>query len=147
MKGFPKVKVKRSRVHGQGLFAAEDIAEGTPIIEYTGERVTRAEARRRYASRPDAAVQLLAIDARTSIDGAVGGSDARFANHACSPNAQLLVYKKRVFLVAIEPIAKGEEITYDYALEITGDVDAITAMVETVCSCGSPECRGTMLRI
>jgi len=147
-KGFPKTTVKKSRVHGKGLFAAQAIAPGTPVIEYGGERITRAEARRRYPEQlgVDQPNHVLAIDARTAIDGGVDGTDARFANHSCAPNSELLVYKKRVFLVAVKPIAKGEEITYDYALEITGNLDPISAMIATACSCGAKGCRGTMLR-
>lgn len=142
--GFPKTTVKKSRVHGKGLFAAQAIEPGTPIIEYGGERITRAEGRRRSAANKGEYV--LAIDARMAVDGGVDGTDARFANHSCAPNSELLVYKKRVFLVAVEPIAKGDEITWDYSLEVSGDVDAITAMLATTCSCGAKGCRGTMLR-
>lgn len=143
MAGLPKTAVKRSRVHGKGLFAGEDVAAGAPIIEYGGERITRAEARRRIQAGHE---HVLAIDARTAIDGTVDGTDARFANHSCEPNAEWMVYKKRAFLIANQPIAKGAEITWDYALEISGKIDPITAMLETSCSCGAKGCRGTMLR-
>lgn len=140
MAEFPKTTVKKSRVHGKGLFAGEDIAAGAPIIEYGGERITRAEARRRGHEH------VLAIDARNAIDGTVDGTDARFANHSCEPNAEWMLYKKRAFLIANRAIAKGAEITWDYALEVSGKVDAITAMLATTCSCGAKGCRGTMLR-
>lgn len=144
MSGFPRTTVKRSRIHGKGLFAGEAIEPGAPIVEYGGERITRAEGRRRYAGKADD--WLLPISARMAIDGGVGGTDARFANHSCEPNAELLVYKGRAFFVATAPIARGDEITLDYALEIRGEVDAITAMLSTSCSCGARRCRGTMLR-
>ena len=40
-----------SPLHGQGVFAARRIAKGTRIIEYLGERVSHAEADRRYADK------------------------------------------------------------------------------------------------
>lgn len=144
MAGFPKTTVKRSRIHGKGLFAGEAIEPGTPIVEYGGERITRAEGRRRQAGKEED--WILPITTRTAIDGGVGGTDARFANHSCAPNAELLVYKGRAFFVAIAKIARGDEITLDYALEIRGDVDPITAMLTTGCNCGAKGCRGTMLR-
>lgn len=146
---FPRVAAKKSKVHGKGLFAAEAIKPGAPVIEYAGERITPKEAQRRYPERADAprVSHLLNIDKRTTIDGGVDGNEARFANHSCDPNTELLVYKRRVFLIALRPIKKGEEITYDYNLVIHGDVDVATALQTTACSCGAPTCRRTMLRI
>ena len=40
-------KVKRSSIHNRGIFAKADIPNDTPIIEYVGEKITKAESRRR----------------------------------------------------------------------------------------------------
>ena len=37
----------QSAIHGRGVYARELIPDGTPVIEYTGERITKAEAARR----------------------------------------------------------------------------------------------------
>lgn len=144
---FPAVTVKASKIHGKGLFARAAIKPGTPVIEYDGERITPAEARRRYPELPGQPreTHLLSVDARTTIDAAE--SRARFANHSCDPTCELLVYKKRVFLIALKPMKAGDEITYDYNLVIHGDVDVATALAATACKCGAPNCRRTMLRI
>ncbi len=137
------VTVKKSKVHGQGVFARAKIAAGTPVLEYLGKRLSPAAARKQQPDNP----YLLNVDAKTTIDGSGDDNIARFLNHSCAPNLELLVYKKRVFLIALRDIKRGDELTYDYNLVIHGDVDIPTALAETACSCGAPECRGTMLRI
>ena len=63
----PLYRVRQSRIHGRGVFAARRIRRGTRIIEYVGERVSHAEADRRYEDRPveDNHTFLFIVDART----------------------------------------------------------------------------------
>jgi SET domain-containing protein len=142
----PRVEVRSSPLHGLGVFAAQRIARGTRIIEYLGERVSHAEADRRYQHK-DAADNhtfLFIVDARTVIDAGVDGNEARFVNHACEPNCESVIENRRVFVDAIRTIEPGEELTYDYQIQRDADdppdVDAIFA-----CHCGAAGCRGTML--
>ena len=44
----PKVVVRKSPVHGRGVFAVTAIVKGARILEYTGERMTHAKADRLY---------------------------------------------------------------------------------------------------
>lgn len=108
-----KVVVKKSRIHGDGLFAAEDIPWGTKIIEYQGERIPDRVALARIAAGADSIFEL---GKNVNIDGASGGNEARCANHRRrNPNAFILRDEGRIWIVAgIEGIAKGEEITFDY---------------------------------
>ena len=46
--GAPAYRVRRSRVHGQGVFATRRIRKGTRVVEYLGERISHKEADRRY---------------------------------------------------------------------------------------------------
>src|ERR1700733_11919322 len=89
----PLVEVRRSRVHGSGVFAAQPIAKGERIIEYLGERVSHAEADRRYATKDasDNHTFLFIVDRRTVIDAGVDGNEARFVNHGCDPNCESVV--------------------------------------------------------
>jgi uncharacterized protein len=145
-KSGPRVEVRSSPLHGLGVFAAQRIVRGTRIIEYLGERVSHAEADRRYQHK-DAADNhtfLFIVDARTVIDAGVDGNEARFVNHACEPNCESVIENRRVFIDAIRTIEPGEELTYDYQIQRDADdppdVDAIFA-----CHCGAAGCRGTML--
>ncbi len=142
----PLFRVRQSRIHGRGVFAARRIRKGTRIIEYVGERVSHAEADRRYEDRPetDNHTFLFTVDSRTVIDAGVGGNEARWINHSCNPNCETYIRDRRVFIEAIRTIQPGEELSYDYQIGREegdpADIDEIFA-----CRCGAPECRGTML--
>lgn len=143
---LPMVEVRDSSMHGLGVFALERIAAGARIIEYLGERVSHAEADRRYLHKDprDNHTFLFIVDARIVIDAGVGGNEARFVNHACEPNCQSVIECRRVFIDAIRTIEAGEELTYDYQIQRAADdppdIDAIFA-----CRCGFAGCRGTLL--
>ena len=140
------IEVRRSNVHGLGVFATQRIRKGTRIIEYVGERVSHAEADRRYEEKDanDSHTFLFIVDRRTVIDAGVDGNDARFFNHSCDPNCESTVEKKRVYIEAIRDIEPGAELTYDYQIQREDDdpdnIDEVFA-----CRCGFPQCRGTML--
>jgi len=142
----PLYLVRRSSVHGYGAFATRDIKKGETLDEYLGDRITHAQADKRYEDHDenDNHTFLFIVDKRTVIDAGIGGNDARFINHKCDPNCESQIKKGRVFIVATKAITKGEEIGYDYQIGREKDdpenVDEIYA-----CRCGSPKCRGTML--
>ncbi|HEY6452782.1 MAG TPA: SET domain-containing protein-lysine N-methyltransferase [Steroidobacteraceae bacterium] len=140
------LRVRRSRLHGRGVFALRRIRKGTRVIEYLGERVSHREADRRYGHKgaDDNHTFLFIVDRATVIDGGADGNDARFINHSCDPNCESLIDDRRVFIEATRTIQPGEELTYDYQIgRDRGDppnVDEIFA-----CRCGAPGCRGSML--
>jgi SET domain-containing protein len=142
----PLIEVRESALHGMGVFATRRIEPGTRIIEYLGERVSHAEADRRYDHKDlrDNHTFLFIVDARTVIDAGVDGNAARFVNHSCEPNCESVIESRRVFIDALRAIEPGEELTYDYQIQRERDdppeIDAIFA-----CRCGFPGCRGTML--
>jgi SET domain-containing protein len=142
----PWYVVRRSKIHGKGVFARRDIPKGTRIVEYVGDRITHKQADDRYADHDpnDNHTFLFIVDRRTVIDGGVQGNDARFINHSCDGNCESEIEKSRVYIEAIKDIPKGTELGYDYQIgrskEDPPDVDVIYA-----CRCGSPKCRGTML--
>lgn len=142
----PPIEVRDSEVHGRGVFATRHIKKGERIIEYLGERVSHAEADRRYESKDenDSHTFLFIVDSKTVIDAGVDGNDARFFNQSCDPNCESTVEKRRVFIDALRDIEPGEELTYDYQIyREEGDPDNIEEVF--ACRCGSPKCRGTML--
>jgi hypothetical protein len=140
------IEVRRSDVHGLGVFAAKPIPKGARIIEYVGERVSHDEADRRYEEKDanDSHTFLFIVDKKTVIDAGVDGNDARFFNHSCDPNCESTVEKRRVFIEAMRDIEPGTELTYDYQIHREDDdpdnIDEVFA-----CRCGFPQCRGTML--
>jgi len=138
--------VRRSKVHGLGVFALRPIKKRTRIIEYLGERISHAVADRRYQDHDesDNHTFLFSVDRGLVIDAGVDGNDARFINHSCGPNCESVIEHRRVYIEALRDIAPGEELAYDYQIgRERGDppnVDEIYA-----CRCGSAECRGSML--
>ena len=108
-----KLKVKKSPLHGRGLFALEAIPWGTKIIEYKGEVISDDVAEQRIARGADCIFELRPGE---NIDGAVDGNEARYVNHARRrPNCFILREAGKIWIVAgIEGIEKGEELTFDY---------------------------------
>lgn len=134
-----RAKAKRSKIHGTGLFATEDVPKGEKIIEYTGERITKAEAVRRYEKQSEeGAIYLFDLNKRHDIDGAVAGNEAKYANHSCEPNAETTIERGRIWVLAKRPIKKGDEILYDYNFPLFDHE-------KRPCHCGSAKCRGWII--
>ena len=138
--------LRRSPIQGRGAFATRAIPEGTRIIEYTGERISQAEADRRY---DDDAMErhhtfLFLVEDDVILDAARGGNAARFINHSCDPNCEAVIEDVRVFIDAMRDIAPGEELTYDYAYVREGRYRKEWERLYA-CTCGAPNCRGTIL--
>jgi hypothetical protein len=145
-KQVPLFEARTSPIHGTGVFAIRRIRTGTRIIEYVGERVSHAEADRRYQRKDanDNHTFLFIVDRRTVIDAGVGGNAARFINHSCAPNCETVIEDRRVFIYALRDIAAGEELAYDYLIQREPD-DPPDVEAVFRCCCGAPVCRGTML--
>jgi SET domain-containing protein len=141
-------EVRNSPVHGRGAFALRRIRKGTRLTEYLGDRITHGEADRRYEDCDvnDNHTFLFVVDKRTVIDAGVGGNDARFINHSCDPNCEVEIEDDRIFIYSLRDIEPGEELTYDYSLDVeekpTPELCAVFA-----CRCGAANCRGTMLEL
>jgi len=101
------LEVRSSRISGKGLFALDRVERGARILEYTGARVTYEEGLRRYEGTVPFHTFLIMLDDERSIDGGVGGSDARFINHSCQPNCIAYIEGGRVFIYARRPIPAG----------------------------------------
>lgn len=104
------LRVKRSSA-GLGLFAGENIPKGACVIEYVG-RVVKGEEE--YSSRSK---YLFEVNARLTIDGRPRMNKAGYINHACRPNCEIEIRKRRVYIMARRKITAGEELTYDYGKE------------------------------
>jgi len=142
----PLYKVTRSKVHGYGAFATRDIKKGEVIDEYLGDRISHAQADKRYEDHDenDNHTFLFIVDKHTVIDAGVGGNDARFINHQCEGNCESVIENRRVFIDAVRDIEPGQELGYDYEIGREKD-DPPNADEIYACRCGSPKCRGTML--
>jgi SET domain-containing protein len=122
--------VGRSAIEGLGLFARREFRAGERIRrinvlrEVTPDCPLRPELGERvdHCDYPDGKVVLI-------------GSPDRHLNHSCDPNAFIVYGTNECFIFARRDIHRGEEITCDYSLNVTGG--------DTwPCRCGASRCRG-----
>jgi uncharacterized protein len=141
-----RIAVRNSPIHGRGVFALKAIPKGTRIIEYKGKLITDKEADRRYSRMHEHSphTMLFSIDDGLVIDATRYGNSARWINHSCAPNCEIEEEGHHVFIDARRDIRRGEELTYDYNLQI-GEKHTKKAQREHACFCRSRRCRGTML--
>lgn len=144
--GQRRIQTRRSGVHGKGVFAMQDLAEGETIIEYTGEIITWDEAMDRHPHDPEQPNHTFYfhVDEDRVIDALYGGNSSRWINHSCDPNCEADEVNGRVFIKALRNIAEGEELNYDYGLVIEERYTA-KLKAEYPCWCGAAQCRGTLL--
>jgi SET domain-containing protein len=128
-----KLSIRRSKIHRFGVYAEERIPANRKVIEYTGERLNRFQAKNRDRG---SFTYLFAVDAYWTLDGAVGGSGAEIINHSCDPSLISRVMQGHVLYMSLRAIEPGEELTIDYNFTPSGD--------RTPCACGAKNCRGIM---
>lgn len=138
----PMFQARASGIHGRGVYATADIPEGTRLIEYVGERITKPEARRRETQRlsrqrrgGDASVYIFELNRRHDLDGRIRRNTARLINHSCLPNCQAETIRGRVWIVAKRDLVAGEELTFDYGFPFK-------EWLLHPCRCGAPVCVG-----
>ncbi|MBW8780644.1 MAG: SET domain-containing protein-lysine N-methyltransferase [Verrucomicrobia bacterium] len=138
----PWAELRNSRIHGRGLYASKAIPAGTRIIEYRGERITKAESdrreerRRARARRGDGGcVYIFEINQRHDLDGSMAWNTARLINHSCEANCESSKIRGRIWIVALRDIAEGEELSFDYGFGLEN-------WREHPCRCGTAKCAG-----
>jgi SET domain-containing protein len=136
MRLAPGLAIKKSRINGKGCFATLDFPRRKKIAEYTGERITTAEANRRAGRRR---LRICALDSRWSLDGSRGGNGTHYINHSCEPNSYMKILYGHIQFYALRDIRPGEEITVDYEMTLHPDSKR--------CFCGAQTCRGTINKI
>jgi SET domain-containing protein len=141
-----RIVVRRSPVHGRGVFALTNIPSGELLVEYKGEVTSWRVASQRYQrnSVEDGHTFFFGLDDRHVIDGARGGNFARWLNHCCEPNGEAEQEGRRVFIRVRADIMAGEELFIDYLLDVKGRRTAAVKKLHA-CRCGALHCRGTML--
>ena len=101
---------RSSLIHGTGGFARRDVGTGTRVIEYVGERITKAESLKRCEADNE---YIFTLDDEHDLDGNVPWNPARFINHSCAPNCEAELDEGRVWIVALRDIKAGEELTFN----------------------------------
>ena len=141
-------KVRRSKVHGHGVFSTKNISKNTKIIQYIGEKITRSEGNKRSEkrikkylnSRKTGSVYIFQLNNRYDIDGSPKYNKARYINHSCDPNCEVDIVNDEIWISSIKKINKGEELSYDYGYSFDKD-----DYKDHPCECGSKKCIGYII--
>ena len=151
---MPRIVTRRSQIHGNGVFAATEIPTGTRLIQYKGKLLTHAQSDRLYADSADTGhTFLFVLNDSYVLDANQDGNSARWINHSCDPNCEAVLVENergdprrdRLYVESIRPIARGEELTYNYGIVL--DVPHTPKMKRIwACRCGSTGCTGTILQ-
>jgi hypothetical protein len=121
------VSVLDSPVQGKGIFASKNFRRGELILEIDDSHVVTDESK----LTPEQHEFDLDYLADKTI---LMQSPEKYINHSCDPTAYVKTRQGIRQVLAMRDIQKGEEITYDYA--VNGDNDGAF-----VCRCGSKNCR------
>lgn len=139
----PWAELRNSTIHGRGLYASKAIPAGTKIIEYLGERITKAESERREELRlekaqrgdGDGCVYIFELNKRHDLDGSMAWNTARLINHSCEGNCESSKVRGRIWIKAMRDITEGEELTFDYGF-------GVESWRSHPCRCGTAKCVG-----
>lgn len=138
------LEVRSSPIHGTGVFAARDIAQGECIGIYEGRRYTARQAAARDWDH--GLTYVFGLSDGSVIDAAEGGNATRHLNHCCEPNVQAQEERGprrrlQVAFHALRDLKAGEELFIDYALVVEEPQPGQSYQ----CRCGAARCRGTYL--
>lgn len=128
----PKLEIRAAlQKGGFAVYARQALEKDELLCVWTGRAVTfselqeLSEAEKSHTLQVDEGIYLAPLGPEEE--------PADYINHSCDPNAGI---RGQVSLVAMRPIAPGEEITFDYAMADSTPYD------EFACACGSALCRG-----
>ena len=135
-------KIKKSNIDrsGQGLYATQDIKEGTRIIDYVGKIITKKHAEESQKFDNTKPIYLFSLNSRYDLDGDVSWNIARLINHSCANNCDYEGKGLKIWVTAVRNIKKGEELTCDYGFGYDSDYKQFP------CKCGSKNCVGYIVR-
>ena len=135
-------KIKKSNIdrRGRGLYATNDIKEGTKIINYIGKIISKKETEKNTKFNNEKDIYLFNLNSRYDLDGDFKFNTARLINHSCDPNCEVEGVGLKLWISAIKNIKKGEELTYDYGFSYDKDYKQFP------CKCGKQNCAGYIVR-
>lgn len=130
------LSVRQSMIHGRGVFANQPVPKGELVLEIDDSEPVLD----RGQLSPE---QAIFIDVFVAVDGTQKTtwmkSPERFINHSCEPNTYVRTDMRsgvrRTW--ALKNIRMGEELTWDYALNIWEEWIRPVA-----CHCGAESCLG-----
>ena len=104
------------------MFAEGIIKSGNHIVEYVGEKITKAQSekiagaqlKKAKKNREEGQVYIFTLNKKYDINGDFPYNNARLMNHSCNPNCDTDIVDDKIWIRSFKDIKKGEELTYDY---------------------------------
>ena len=127
-----KIAVKKSKIHGTGLFLEQDVSKSDFIANIIGVLTTVKKQLLRTPTEALMHPDWVGVSMSSWIDPA---RPFKYLNHSCNPSCGL---KGKRRLYALRDLKAGDEITLDYS---TVEANPHWKMK---CSCGANNCRGTV---
>jgi len=125
------VLIAKSRIHGVGVFAKHDLAEGELILAIDDSRIVDKD----HPLQPDLDEYEYQCDYLAHDTIVLMKPPECFINSSCDPNAFVKTVNGTRHVIARRFIKSGEEITYDYAINFDGGE-------VWQCHCRAPRCSG-----
>lgn len=139
--------VRRSSVHGKGVFATRPLAAGERVLQYKGEIISWRDAVKRHEQEGiEGHTFLFGLSDGSVIDGSRGGNSARWLNHSCAPNCETIEDNGRIFIDTLRAIRPGEELFIEYFLT-TDDPLEDEVRAQYACRCAAQGCRQSLLAV
>lgn len=132
--GDERFAVRRSTIHGRGLFAVMPLPARRKLGELAGTIIPLRAARRKAKSLET--IKIVEFDDGWALDATTDSNCFQYVNHSCSPNTYVRLFRHRVEFYTLRPIARGEELTCDYGLTQHEGTHR--------CRCGAAQCSGTL---
>jgi uncharacterized protein len=130
------LEIRKSRIQGRGIFARRDIPAGTRLIEYVGLPISKKKSDELCLKQN---TYLFTVNDALDLDGKISWNPARLINHSCEPNCEAnLDEEDRIWIFSIRPIARDEELTFNYGYSLEN-------FMNHPCRCGTPACVGYMV--
>ncbi len=133
-------RIKKSKIHGNGLFANKNFKKGELIFGVDISKLPRIKSEDKLSEEEE-----LHVDYAGRGKYVVGTHPYVYINHSCNPN--VLVKHETIArskFYAIRNIKKGEQFTYDYGVNAMDQIDKELWKWKTKCKCGSKNCRSTL---
>jgi SET domain-containing protein len=130
------IDVRRSPIHGKGLFARREIRAGTRLIQYVGRRISKDRSDELSLKQNP---YIFRLNEGGDLDGRVSWNPARLINHSCEPNCDAeMDDQDRIWICSRRTIQRGEELTYNYGYDLKD-------FRNYPCRCGAATCLGYMV--
>ena len=126
------VSVAKSKIHGKGLYALENIPAKRKIGSLAGKIISKKAAREKAKNKMS--ISIVELWNGKALDASVYNNEIRYINHSCQPNTYMRTLGNHVEFYALRAIKIDEELTCNYGPTHHDG--------SKKCMCGAPGCKG-----